>query len=126
MANQNEKERFGRRLRSEREKAKVTLTKLAEHLGISIPYLSDIERGNRAPFDNAKILAAADLLNIHSKELLREAAVSRGVIELNANVPPKQREVAAMLMRGWNDLTDDQLNKIESALHRTGEDDDYE
>lgn len=123
MTSQREKERFGQMLRSEREKKNITLTKLAAHLKFSVPYLSDIERGNRAPPDNERILLAAELLGIPPKTLLREAAISRGVIELSADVPPRHQEMGAMLMRGWNKLTEDQVKQIEAVLRR-GEDDD--
>lgn len=41
------KNRRGVRIREEREKAGLTLTDLAGMVGITAPYLSDIERGNR-------------------------------------------------------------------------------
>lgn len=118
MANRRDRERFGRKLRDERERANITMTVLAQHLEISIPYLSDIERGNRAPLDPAKIRLAAKVLAIDPNELLREAAISRGVFELDANLPTKHREVGAMLMRGWADLTDEELNAIAAVLNR--------
>lgn len=39
--------KIGNHMRSMREKAKISLRSVASKLGISPPYLSDLERGNR-------------------------------------------------------------------------------
>lgn len=38
---------LGSMMREEREKAGISLREMARRLGISAPYLSDLERGNR-------------------------------------------------------------------------------
>jgi transcriptional regulator with XRE-family HTH domain len=73
--------RFGEVLRKLRRKDGNTLGDLAELLGVSTVYVSDVERGNRNPFSTDKILKIAEFLQTEPTELLRSADLERGVIE---------------------------------------------
>lgn len=107
------KYQFGELLRRLRENAQKTMGQVAAHLGISVAYLSDIERGNRAPLPAEKIRAAAAFLGVNADQLIVAAALSRGAFELNtANTTPKAREIGATLMRYWDELSDDTLDEI--------------
>jgi transcriptional regulator with XRE-family HTH domain len=55
------KNTFGGRLRQLREEKSISLRELAKRIGVSAPFLSDIELGRRLP--------AADKLEILAKEL---------------------------------------------------------
>lgn len=86
---------------------------LARHLDVNVSYVSDVERGIRAPFTKENILKAAAFLGFDSTPLLASGAASRGVFELDASAVTEQaRHVGAALMRGWPDLTDEQLQRI--------------
>ena len=74
-------ERFGDALRSERRNAKKTLGDVAKLLNVSAVYVSDVERGNRRPFNNERILKIARLLEADPAPLIAAAHVERGVIE---------------------------------------------
>jgi transcriptional regulator with XRE-family HTH domain len=50
------REAVGRELRSERQEAGRTLSDVAEHAGVSIQYLSEVERGLKDP--SSEILGA--------------------------------------------------------------------
>ena len=73
--------RFGDALRKARRKDGKTLSDLAGLLGVSIVYVSDVERGNRKPLSNDRILKAARFLHTDSEPLMLAAAKERGVIE---------------------------------------------
>jgi transcriptional regulator with XRE-family HTH domain len=110
---------YGETLRQLRKAAGKTLGDIAEALGVSLSYLSDVELGNRAPFDKERTIRLAALLEVDTDELLIPAAESRGAFELEAKaVSPQAREVGAMLMRGWEDFTEDDLKKIGSIARR--------
>lgn len=92
---------------------------LARFLKISIPYLSDVERGNRPPLLNERIVAAAEYLDIDPVPLLRMAGEERGSFDLDAEkVSPKAREVGAALMRTWSNLSDEELEQIADVVER--------
>ena len=58
----------GNRIREIRKQHGMTLTDLAGKIGVSIPYLSDIERGNRR--GSEKIISQiADVLEVRVEEL---------------------------------------------------------
>lgn len=113
---------FGERLRALRLERKVSMGELARSLNVSVPYISDVERGNRAPLTPDRILATAKVLSISPDELLRLAAEAKGTIELpltssSAKMAP---EVGAALMRGWQDLTDEDLESIARIIGKKG------
>jgi transcriptional regulator with XRE-family HTH domain len=110
---------FGKVLRQLREEAKVSMGTLARHLEISVAYLSDVERGNRAPLTNERILNAAEFLHAEAGPLLEVAAESRGYYELSASeLSPQGRQVGATLMRGWPTYTDKHFEEIARLLQR--------
>ncbi len=112
--------RFGELLRRRREEAKVSMGKLARHLTVSVPYLSDVERGRRTPLTPERITKAAEVLGANPNELLAAAAESRGAFELDATkVSDRARRVGATLMRGWPDLDEEQLERIEQIVTET-------
>jgi len=110
---------FGELLRQARTKAGRTMGDLAEHLGVSVAYVSDVERGTRAPLTAQRLARAVELLEIEDPDaLVIAAAQSRGAFELEAtDVSAKAKEVGAALMRGWGDLSDDELELIANVLH---------
>ncbi|RKG66726.1 XRE family transcriptional regulator [Corallococcus sp. CA054B] len=113
-------ETFGEMMRTQRLKTGKTMGDLARYLGVSVTYVSDVERGTRAPLTPEKILKVANYLDVDSKPLLASAALSRGAFELNVNVATsaKAMEVGALLMRGWSDLSDDELGDIQKIIRR--------
>jgi len=73
--------RLGEIIRRQRELAELSMRQVAAMAGISNPYLSQIERGLRAPSEDV-LRAIADSLNV-SADLLRgeRSAASTEVIE---------------------------------------------
>jgi transcriptional regulator with XRE-family HTH domain len=110
---------FGDLLRRTRKKADKSMLDLATHLGVSVVFISDVERGNRAPLTPDKILKVTELLDVDPEPLLQAAAESRGSFELDATrVSGKARQVGAALMRGWTELDENDLEKIAHILQR--------
>jgi transcriptional regulator with XRE-family HTH domain len=69
---------FGELLRQLRLPTGKSLGELARHLGYSVVYLSDIERGRRPPFDDSKIRETAAFLGLDPEPLLDAALHTRG------------------------------------------------
>ncbi len=116
-----EKGAFGTLLRAEREKAGKSMGELARYLGVSVPYLSDVERGNRSPLTQERLLKAAAFLGCDAGSLVQVAGQEKGAFELDASeVTAKAREVGAALARGWSELTDDDLERIRVILEGGG------
>jgi transcriptional regulator with XRE-family HTH domain len=68
---------FGKALREARNLQGKSLREVASKLGISAPYLSDVERGNRAPLKPGRIKKAAVVLNADLSQLLALADLAR-------------------------------------------------
>lgn len=68
---------FGQLLRAGRKARGLTLLDAAARLGISSGYLSDVETGNRLPFDDARVERLADLLGLDVRELAAAALAER-------------------------------------------------
>ena len=112
-------ERFGDVLRRTRQNSEKTLGDVAKLLGVSVVYVSDIERGNRRPFSNERILRIAKFLNSDPAPLISAADIERGVIEYNiTNARSLEASVVGDLVSGLarGGVTDDQLRKIRRIL----------
>jgi transcriptional regulator with XRE-family HTH domain len=111
---------FGKLLRSLREAARVTMGDLAHYLKVSVTYISDVERGTRAPLSKERIEAAAVLFKLdreQTRQLLAAAAEQRGFYELKAEgLPQPGKEAGAALMRGWPSYTETDFKKLKEFL----------
>jgi len=123
-------ERFGQMLKEERGRAGRSMGEVARCLGVSVTYISDVERGVRTPFTPERIMQFASFLGIphnRTEALMRTAAACRGAFELGvegAGIREKHAEVGAALMRGWNSLSDRDLQRIQDIVagrYKTGE-----
>ena len=59
---------FGEFLQRKREEKQITLRKMAEMLGFSAPFLSDVEKDRRNPPELAKLEQIADILGLSYEE----------------------------------------------------------
>jgi transcriptional regulator with XRE-family HTH domain len=112
-------ERFGDVLRKARRDAEKTLGDVAKLLEVSVVYVSDVERGNRRPFSNERILKIARFLKTDPARLIAAADVERGVIEYEiTKAKPLEAAVVGGLVSGLarGGVTDDQLQKIRKIL----------
>lgn len=111
--------KFGRLLRRKRQEAGKTMGDLAKFLDVSVPYISDVERGNRKAFPEDRIMAIAGFLSTAPYDLIVAAAEDGGEYRLQFfQNHPKRAQVGAALMRRWTGLTDEQLIEIEKILGR--------
>jgi transcriptional regulator with XRE-family HTH domain len=121
-------ERFGDLLRRLRRQADKTLGDVARKLGVSIPYLSDVERGNRKPFTTERLIQLAVFLEIDAAPLIEAADRERGIIEYDIRrASPLQADVVGGLVAGLarGGVSDEQLESIRTILNeRTGEGND--
>ena len=116
-------ERFGDALRKTRRNAEKTLGDVAKLLDLSVVYVSDIERGNRRPFSNERILKVARFLKADPAQLIAAADIERGVIEYDiTRAKPLEASVVGDLVSGLarGGVTDDQLQKIKKILKDSG------
>ena len=112
-------ERFGDILRRTRQEAGKTLGDVARLLGLSVVYVSDVERGNRRPFSNERIIKVARLLMADPALLIAAADVEKGVIEYDiSKAKPLEARVVGDLVSGLarGGVTEDQLEKIKTIL----------
>ncbi|MEI7014650.1 helix-turn-helix transcriptional regulator [Leptospira licerasiae] len=113
---------FGRELRAIREAKKISLRSLADALGWSAAYLSDIELGNRNPPSSIQhIEKIANHLGIDPKPLVRLSTEKRdNKIELEIK-NEKNLDLALVLARTWDNLGDDSMDQILKILDKYGE-----
>ena len=115
-------ERFGDALRRARQGAGNTLGDVAKLLDVSVVYVSDVERSNRRPFSNERIIKIAEFVKTDPAHLITLADVERGVIEYDIT-KASQLEVAVVgglvsgLARGG--VTDEQLQQIRDILEHS-------
>ena len=112
-------ERFGDALRRTRQNAGKTLGDVATLLDVSVVYVSDVERGNRRPFSNERILKVARLLKTDPAPLIAAADIEKGVIEYDiSKARPLEARVVGDLVSGLarGGVTEEQLKRIRNIL----------
>lgn len=120
-------ERFGEALRRHRRKAGKTLGDVARLLGVSVVYVSDVERGNRNPLGNERILKAAQFVGADPAPLIEMADRERGFIEYDiTKARPLEADVVGGLVSGLarGGVTDRQLHDIQRILKGDEDGDD--
>lgn len=59
---------FGEFISKKRIEKKITIRKMAEMLNVSAPFLTDVEKDRRNPFDMEKLTQLASILNLSKEE----------------------------------------------------------
>ncbi|MDZ4178788.1 MAG: helix-turn-helix domain-containing protein [Coriobacteriia bacterium] len=96
MADEN---RIGRLIAGHRERRKLTKAELARRAGVSAPYLSQIESGDRRPSE-AVLRQIAGALGIKNIELLEPAGMlSAGDKTLAYNIDRKLADITDLVYR---------------------------
>ncbi len=70
---------FGDFIAGKREERRITLREMARRLGVSAPFLSDVEKDRRNPFDSDRLKKLTGILNLtgQEKELMYNLAGKR-------------------------------------------------
>ncbi len=105
------RESFGDLIRSNRRKLNLSLQDVADALGVTAVYVSEVERGKRPPFVTERLPALAKVLSIEFNDLLRAAWSIRKAIDFDPeSSSDKQFEALATLARGG--LSETELDAI--------------
>ena len=98
---------FGAFLQSKREEKKITLRKMADLLGFSAPFLSDVEKDRRNPPDLAKLELIARILGLTYEEqetMYNLAGKKRDSVAPDLPEYIMQRDYVAAALRTARDL----------------------
>jgi transcriptional regulator with XRE-family HTH domain len=95
---------------------------LARHMGWSVVYVSDIEHGRRNPPSPDKIRMIASYLDADAEELIDLANRAREKVTFDLKTgTEKQTEMALMLARSWDGLTEEEVEQINKILKEKSE-----
>jgi transcriptional regulator with XRE-family HTH domain len=112
--------RFGKLLRKIRIEAGRSIGEVARHLGVSTVFVSDVERGVRAPLSPERIRQAAGFLGIDAGPLLLAAAMQKKVFEFDiSGATPAELRVLSGMARGG--VTEQQWAEILRILGEEAE-----
>lgn len=110
---------FGAYIRKIREQANKSMRAVADAVGVSVVYISDIERGRRNPPQEEKLLKMAAFLDIDIKDIREMAAKERRCVELELSENDCIiSDVALTLARRWDSITDEEASQILKILSR--------
>jgi len=109
---------FGALIRETRLRAGIVQRALAHHLGVSQPYLADIELDRRAPPSDARVRAVAAFLGADPEPFLTAAALARRSVRiaLQPNEDEVRVQVARELAERWPALSFDRVLAIRAAM----------
>ena len=98
---------FGEFLQRKREEKEITLRRMADKLGFSAPFLSDVEKSRRNPPDLAKLEQIADILSMSDEDkvtMFNLAGKKRDTVAPDLPDYIKSREYVAAALRTARDL----------------------
>lgn len=108
---------FGSFIRKLRQNNEQTLKEVADHMGWSVVYLSDIERDRRNPPQVKDLARLSDYLNSDLALVQNMADRQRQRVELDIDKEDGVRNDAALLLaRRWTELTPEQAEQIMSII----------
>lgn len=113
--------KFGKALRKIREKKELYLKNVADVMGWSVVYLSDIERGNRNPPAKNDIIKLSKFLGIDIDYLLNLADKDKGFVEVNLKgMKKKQSDTALSIARKMETFGDEDWEELNDFLKKRG------
>ena len=98
---------FGEFLQKKREEKQITLRKMAEMLGVSAPFLSDVEKGRRNPPELSKLDQISQILLLSKEDrdtMLDLAGDARETVAPDLPEYIMGREYVAAALRTARDL----------------------
>jgi len=105
-------EKYGERLRELRVFAGLSAVELAKRVGVSPVYLTDVERGRRAPFSTPMTVAVSRALDNSPVELLGLASLERDCVEIvTKGMSDRHIAFITRLAASW-----DKLGEMDVAL----------
>lgn len=119
----NGEKTFGELLTSLREEKDVTLRELARGIGVSAPFLSDVEKGRRSALTAERIEKAAAVLHLNNAE---ETALYNAAGKQKNSIPPDLpeyimgHEYVSVALRTARDLnaSEDEWQRFVDDLRR--------
>jgi len=116
--------RFADLARDARVAAKMTLKQVADGLGYSVVYISDIERGNRSAPAPDVARKWAVLLGENEQRFETYARLDKRFVEIPIDHDQEgapSNEAALALARSWNELDNDAYQEILDLIKRHGD-----
>ena len=98
---------FGEFISRKRKKKKITLRKMAEMLNVSAPFLTDVEKDRRNPFDMDKLTKLAEILGLSKEDnalMLDLAGKKRNAVAPDLPDYIIQRDYVSAALRTARDL----------------------
>ena len=118
---------FGEFISRKRVEKKITLRKMAEMLNVSAPFLTDVEKDRRNPFDMDKLTKLAEILGLSKEDnalMLDLAGKKRNAVAPDLPDYIIQRDYVSAALRTARDLDagDEEWNQFVKELkERRGE-----
>ena len=105
---------FGEFISKKRVEQKLTLRKMADLLGVSAPFLTDVEKDRRNPFDMEKLTQLAKILNLSKEEneqMLDLAGKKRNAVAPDLPEYIMERDYVSAALRTARDLDEPKKKK---------------
>lgn len=94
-------ESFGELIRSARRRLNKSLQDVADALGVTAVYVSEVERGKRPPFTTERLPSLSRVLHLDLQVLLTTAWAEKGMIDWDpSSASDKQIQALVELARG--------------------------
>lgn len=110
---------FGRLVRKHRIDRTMKLLQMADFLGVTSPFLSAVETGQKPVPKGDFVDRVGECLGLTSDQLaeLQEAALaSHKIVQIPQPQDARRRELLAVFARRLPEMTDEQLDNVKKSL----------
>lgn len=114
-------ERFGDYARVQREKRRISLRTVAQEIGFTPAYVSDIERGNRNPPAPHIVQKWAMAIGEDVDSFVRRSVLDRDKVEIPVNRDPEKAAFAMTFARTFDHISESKKAQILKLLEEQGE-----
>ncbi len=113
---------FGHLLRESRKKSGKSISQVCGEVGISKPYLMDLESGRQVTHRLPMLITLANVVHVDSALLILASIQQTGRFTLKLSEEdiknPRKLRILVRIMEKWDDLTEDQLQDLINILKR--------
>jgi transcriptional regulator with XRE-family HTH domain len=110
---------YGDHVRIIRQSNGMSLREVAERLGVSHVYLSEVERGTRCPMVQEKTIRLAGIIGTDVDRLIALAASVRGfTFDVRPDASRVQIKLLLSFNAAWDKLTDQDCEKLLSIVEK--------
>jgi transcriptional regulator with XRE-family HTH domain len=99
----------------------MSLRQVAQGLGFSASYVSDIERGRRNPPDDDQLRRWAEIIGVDPADFISRAKLDRATVTVQVDRNPENTDLAMMFARRLPTMSEKEKRELRDFFAKSGD-----